>query len=329
MGPTSAPIDIERVEAKTIEMQTSKPTPSPIHVAKIPLGFARSALFAVGRFPPGTIRKNYTVPMSMPPKAGATLTYTGPQLSQHHALAWQAVLYIAVDSNITDEEPLSLAADDLLRVMGSKGGDSKQRARAVRWLVDLANARVAYHTSIHQYEGPLLLLDCTKGKPLTVRRPPGLPALLFIEVSHNDLGRKAGLGLNALALWLHDYIATHQRPPPYSVEQLRQWCGSGQSLVHFRHDLRKALRLLAPTVPNQDRRAKERGKPERVPAPEALVLDWRIDRADRLHITKAWTRVYVGGASPCKTQEQMPEKVETAHERGIRLAREQRAKTAL
>lgn len=311
-------------------MKKSNASTLPSHLTKIaapvPLGFARSALFTVGRIQLGTTRTAFKVPMSMPPKAGASLAHTGPVLGQHHALAWQAVIHIMTDANAVDGKPLALDADDLLQVMGGEGKDSQQRARARRWLADLANSWIDYKTSTHDYHGPLLLLEARiKGKPFTVQMPPGLAAVLSNEILRNDLGGKAGLGLNSLAMWLHDYIASHLRPPAYSVDMLRQWSGSGQGLVHFRYSLRKALDLLAATMPNPDRKAEERGKPERVPALGPLVLDWRIDRADRLHIAKAATSVAILGAP----HQEPAEKPETAREAAVRQAREQRARGTL
>lgn len=259
----------------------------PPTLVAIPLGLARSALFSCGRVPGGQDEGQRKVPIA--PQRGAKLEQKGPWLGQGHALAWQAVLHWAAEARIEDDRPFPVSVDDLLRVLGRKGGDSDQRARMRHYLHQLTKARIGYRTDLHTYGGPLLLqaIRHSPTGPMVLRIPSELPALLTNEILRNDLPRKCGLGVDALALWLHDYVATHLRPPPDAVDALRMWSGSGQDLPHFRHTLRRALRRLSPAVA-----ATEAGAP-RCAAPGALVLDWRIDRHDRLHIQKAPTSVRV------------------------------------
>jgi hypothetical protein len=255
------------------------------------------------------------------PYRGAKLIQTGPALGQHHALAWQAVIHWAKEAGIEDDRPFTVAADDLLRVLGGRGGDSAQRFRMGQWLAELAATRIDYQTDIHAFDGPLLGQATTdsRGWPV-LRLPADWQALVRIEISRNDLGRKCGLGLHSLALWLHDYVATHLRPPPVTVDTLRQWSGSGQDLPHFRHDLRAALRRLAPKVANTGPGAAGPSKP----AAPVLVLEWHIDRRDRLHIEKSPTSVHLseqGGKAAAKSS--------TRQEMEVQRARMQRAKVAL
>jgi hypothetical protein len=239
----------------------------------VPLGLARSALFGVSR-PGGAEIVQRSIAIA--PLRGSRLLYSGPQLCQHHALLWQAVLQAAAEQGTTDDQPLTIAADSLLRAMGGKGNDSEQRARVWRWLKDLTAARIEYSTITHDYAGPLVF-EVLRLKPsglLSVRLNPTLHHLIGDEVLRNDLARKARLGRNLLALWLHDYIGTHLRPPPEPVAMLRNLCGSPLALPQFRQRLRAALDLLT------------RGD-------DALVLSWSIDRRDRLIIEKRPTRVVI------------------------------------
>lgn len=261
-------------------------------LAAIPLSLARSALFQIGRAEPGTTYKRE--PVAIAPQRGARLARTGVSLDQQHALAWQAVLHLAAEANVGDSQAFTVGADDLLRVLGGKGGDSKQRRRMSCLLVDLAHTAIDYQTVTHHYRGPLLLPPSRDPKTnrLVLRLPPELPALLAKEVLRNDLERKAGLGLNGLALWLHDYIATHLRPPAVEVSTLRHWCGATQDLARFRQNLRRALQILAPKVSDTDTNICQLLGP----APGALVLNWDIDRRDRLHVEKSPTGVAIFGA---------------------------------
>jgi len=285
---------------------------TPSLIVPVPLLLMRSALFAVARPKAGTYYTREQVPIA--PQRKAALARTGVPLHQLHALAWQAVLHFAVEEGITDDSPFTVAADDLLRVMGGRGGDSSQRRRLRGWLDELAHVAIDYETQSHRYRGPLLMplvreIKVSKKKSeaetnmphrLVLRLPPGLPTLLSHEVLRNDLGRKVSMGTSALSLWLHDYLGTHLRPPLDAVEGLRVWSGSSQSLVRFRHELRKALRRLEAQGAGAAESAA--GRSGQTPGP--LVLHWNIDRRDRLHIEKAATRVYIrsSGDSHAKRQ---------------------------
>lgn len=312
-------VDSRPLPAMKVRMKTDPTSRPPNIVAVLPLCIARSALFAVGRYPTG-MKPRRAVPIA--PYRGAKLIQTGPALGQHHALAWQAVIHWAKDAGIEDERPFTVAADDLLRVLGGRGGDSAQRFRMMRWLTELAATRIEYETDTHAFAGPLLgqAMADARGWPV-LRLPDGWQALTRVEILRNDLGRKSGLGMHTLALWLHDYIGTQLRPPPETVDTLRQWSGSTQDLAHFRHDLRVALRRLAATVVDPDAGTNAPS----APAPGALVLNWHIDRRDRLRIDKADTSVYLSGgragrgAGTTKNRQQAE----------IQRARMQRANVAL
>lgn len=274
----------------------------------VPLGLARSALFGVAR--PG---KTEIVErdIAIAPLRGSRLRYSGPQLCQHHALLWQAILQAAAEQGTTGDQPLTVAADSLLRTMGGKGNDSEQRARVWRWLKDLTAARIEYSTITHDYAGPLVF-EVLRLKPsglLSVRLNPTLFHLIGDEVLRNDLARKARLGRNLLALWLHDYIGTHLRPPPEPVAVLRSLCGSPLALPQFRQRLRAALDLLT------------RGD-------DALVLSWSIDRRDRLIVEKRPTRVVILPPQAAQAKQAGAQR-QDRKQAEVDRARQQRARLAL
>ena len=260
-------------------MKKSQPAhfcPSPI-VPGVPLGLLRSPLFPVGCVNDhGAIVYIYARPMPIAAQRGEKLAYRGPRLNQQHALAWQAVLLAAEGIDAMDGRAFVVSPDMLLRDMGGKGGDRSQRERLARWLADLTRARIDYTTRLQRYAGPLLGgVEHTDNGRLSLRLDPELRNILRNEVLRNDLARKARLGLFSLALWLHDYIATHLRPPADSVERLRMLSGSSLKLPQFRIRLRAALKLLKA-------------------GPDPLVIEGAIDRFDRLIISKkAETRVVI------------------------------------
>ena len=261
-----------------MEMKKKTPPhfrPSPI-LPGVPIGLARSALFPVARPDNGgavVYIFNRRVPMAA--QRGEKLGYRGPRLNQHHALAWQAVLIAAEGMDAMDGRAFEVSPDMLLRDMGGQGGDTSQRERLLRWLVELTHARIHYTTRLQKFAGPLLAhVEHTPTGRLSLRLHPSLREILRNEILRNDLARKARLGLNALALWLHDFIATHLRPPADTVERLRLLSGSALKLPQFRVRLRTALALLT--------------------GPDGLVIEGEIDRFDRLMIArKAPTRVVI------------------------------------
>lgn len=275
----------------------------------VPLGLARSALFSVSRHSGGKSVDNEAIAIT--PLRGSRLSYSGPRLNQYHALVWQAVIQAATADKVITDEPFSVSADALLRAMGGQGNDSKQRERLWRWLRDLTGARIEYSTIAHDYAGPLVF-EAARDKAkqrLVIRLNPRLIQLLGNEVLENDLARKAALGRNLLALWLHDYYATHLRPPANSVATLHAWCGSPLALPQFRQRLRPALDLLG------------RGS-------HPLLLCWAIDRRDRVIVEKAATLVKILGKRVV-TAKQVGAHYENRKRDDIEQAQKRRARVAL
>lgn len=216
--------------------------------------------------------------MPMAAQRGEKLAYRGPPLTQQHAIAWQAVLLAAEVKGAMDGEHFEVSPDFLLRQMGGRGGDRSQRERLTNLLMDLTRARIQYTTRLNAYAGPLLATVSITIKPrgrFVLQLDPQLQYILRNEVLRNDLARKAQLGLNSLAMWLHDFIATHLRPPPQPVDHLRTLSGSILPLPQFRTRLRTAIARLKD-------------------GPEPLVIVGGIDQFDRLVIEqKAPTRVVI------------------------------------
>lgn len=249
----------------------------------VPLLFARSGLFGGGA-PPA----NHCVEVQDP--RGGGLFYEGPRLTQYHALAWQAVIQSAQLRRVGSGQWFTVSADSLLIATGGQGRDTEQRARLWRRLDELTHGQVGVVGQTRNYTGALVLgiARDVKTKQFSIMLKPGLGALLTDEVLRNDLARKSALGRNLLAMWLHDYFASHLRPQPEGMARLRDVCGSRLALPQFRQRLRAAMVLLS------------KGE-------TPLVVSWSIDGRDRLVVTKSATRVVI----------LKPETVE-AKQRGIR-----------
>ena len=280
----------------------------PATSAPVPLGFARSSLFGVTRTTPGKLRDT---PIQILDVRASKMSYTGPQLNQHHALIWQALIRIALKSGTDGSASVLVPIDALLEQIGCQGKDSKQRGRVWQWLRDLSDARIEYSTVTHDCIDRLVLKAsrCKRTGMLEIQLSPDILHLLSKEVLENDLARKSSLGRNMLALWLHDYIASHQRVPALPVSQLLMLCGSCLALPQFRQRLEAALKLL------------KVGK-------SPLVKSWKYDSQDRLIIDKVPTSVNLGDHKAC---EETPAAVKAMARKttAITHARTRRADVAL
>jgi hypothetical protein len=289
--------------------RSSTSAPAVALLPAVPLSFARSALFGIARGNRHSMLQDHPVAAADP--LGVSLRYSGPRLTQHHALLWQAVIQAAASSKVADDRPFTVSADALLRVMGGRGNDSKQRERVWRWLKDLTGARIELFTKTQGYAGPLVfeVARDTITRQVAIRLNPKLIRLLDNEVLRNDLARKAALGRNMLALWLHDFLATHLRPPPMAVAELCALCGSPLALPQFRQRLRAAMSLLAKGV-------------------HPLVVSWELDRSDKLSVVKSATRVIILRAGVAEAK-QKGIRYQNRKEDAIQKARAQRARVAL
>lgn len=304
--------------------------------APVPIGLARSALFSVASC--GSLLEEFdpfhftNKTVSIHHLRKPELTYTGPALNQYHALLWQALWHFASnqprESNeqeseaqgaVATSEPrrnyLTVSSDDLLRAMGRKPRDQRQRQRVWQGLKTLQRAFIEYKTPTHEYSGALIG-DVIRDRSKTSRRyqlfvielKPALRNLLSNEVLHNDLSRKASLHNNHLAMWLHDFIASWGRYAVIDepVELIHKLSRSPLALPQFRQRLKAALEVLK----NQE---------------NALLISGEIDpHSDRLHIEKVRTNVTIFG--PKATDEAKPtppwkDKLEKAKQ----AARNQRA----
>lgn len=245
-------------------------------LAPTPLGFTRSALFGVSTKDRSYVDREIAIPAAA--LRNTKIQYTGPALNQHHSLVLQAVLQ---RSHHCGSSTFTITASELLRAVGCENAnDTKQRRRVWGWLRDLTRASISYSTVSHDYSGSLLFEVLRENDTGHIRIVvnPNFSRILDDEVLRNNLQRKASLGSNVLAMWLHDYLASHKHPPHDQVDTLRKLSGSKSNLPQFRQKLRVALEALRKT-------------------PDPLVIGWSISGADVLAVKKSDTRVVILPAS--------------------------------
>ncbi len=206
---------------------------------RIPFAFARSALFRPAERV-GKVLSNVVVPAADDYRI--ELNYSGPELTPFHALAWQALVALAFRENKGTDAPLEVRLIDVLRAMGR----TSIQTHAKRWLRglldDLTLARVAVSSRRHAFQGALLdgLLDLGNGR-VSVLFSNDMSELLADEVVMMPMTSKQGLSAYPLAMWLHDYIATHQGVYEVPTKTLHRLAGSCLELGTFNVRLRNAL----------------------------------------------------------------------------------------
>ena len=215
-------------------------------VTRIPFAFARSGLFRPGNALPN-IYANTPLPATL--DYAIDLTSSGPPLRSCHALAWQALVALALDRHNGHLDTIEASPAEILRLMGRQG-EIHTRARA--WLrallSDLCGCSVTTSTPIHSYVGPLLhSVTALPQRRLSVSFSPELDGLVQNEFVAVPLSAKNRLGAHPLAQWLHDYIATHRDTYVASVEAIHRMCGSSLTLSAFRARLVDGLNVLIPT----------------------------------------------------------------------------------
>jgi hypothetical protein len=273
-------------------------------LAPSPLALLRSSLFAAAEHRGEPMRNAVLVTSKH-----FSANYTGPRLSQQHAVIWQAlILEHRSRCGHDSASPLCIRQTDLLRAIGRT--DTSTPARKWLWekLRDLQQAIVELTSPKHRYSGQLVgeVLKDEQTGAFEIHLPSKLAVLLSDELAFIDLDRKLGFGRNQLACWLHDFISTQHNTKhfPFAVKELHALSGSPLALRQFRPRLRKALTLLqAGTDP--------------------LLLSARINAADQLIFTKAATKVLMKHevADPIiETRYRKLDRVEEALERRGRVA---------
>lgn len=257
----------------TSRSHTKKSNPAAIPVIQVsmPLAMIRGDLFSVAEKGERSDRRQVAVENG---PLGIDVQYSGPHLNQEHFKAWQAVIYLAKQEGGLSGEQFVVSATDVMRAMGQTYRDHDQRRRAWRLLEDLSQASVYLSSNRSRYRGALVfsvLHEEASGK-MALRLNPDLAQLLSNEVLQNDMLRVLGLGRNQIAIWLHNYYASHKTPPAISVKELQRLCGTKLDLPRFRQRLRTALDRLKSGV-------------------RPLLTHWEIDANDMVRVKKIPTQV--------------------------------------
>jgi len=218
-------------------------------LAHTPIGFLRSSLFAAAERTVVPMLRNQ--PLETAINCHITASYSGPRLTQKHALVWQAVIREhRLRCGIASPEPLCIRQSDLLRAVGRDDVSTPARKWIWQKLRDMQSATIELTTPKHnkavsyQLIGKIAKDENTGG--FEIHLTSELLLLLTDELAHIDLDRKLRFKRNQLACWLHDFISTQHNVnfKPFRVRHLHDLSGSPLKMPQFRQRLREAADLL-------------------------------------------------------------------------------------
>lgn len=176
---------------------------------------------------------------------GTEIRYSGPTLLQTDLDVWHAIL------KLQDGGVARFSANHFLQLIGRPQGNSGRK-----WLKDvlgwlqMAQIEVASKNKNLVYSGQLIAefrrVNEEGCHVYEVRVNSGIAALFgWGRWTAIDLATRQKLANKPLALWLHAFYSTHRDPFHYSLEKIRELCGSSLELRFFRRCLEAALAELA------------------------------------------------------------------------------------
>lgn len=213
----------------------------PDPVRGVPNGFLRSALFGAIR----RGRRRLLQREKIHSVDGVDILQTGPRLDQADLDVWEQCLHL---SRTAPGTRIQFAAHSFLKAIGRSAG-----GKDVEWLkcalARLASTVIEFKDGKRAYFGPMIhhgARDDESGR-YVIEINPAIARLYGSDGwTAIEFEQRLKLKGQPLAQWLHGFYSTHAEPYPYSVERLRELCGSEVArLRDFRAELRDALAALA------------------------------------------------------------------------------------
>ena len=200
--------------------------------------------------------------------SGVEIRFKGEQLNQEDLEVCAQVFHLARLHPLGDT--CHTSAHGLLKALGRCTGSTDHRQLHAS-LIRLQQPLELRVVGIVSYSKPLIEKvvkdEISRHYLITVNTE--LAPLFKSGWTALDAEHRRKLRSKQLALWLHSFYATHDKPFPYKVETLRELSGSRTAnLFHFRKALRRALTELI--------------------AAGAIAL-WEIDAADLVRVHKVPT----------------------------------------
>jgi hypothetical protein len=235
---TAEPEPQKRPPAKVIQLPL---WPEPVR--GMPNPALRSALFAAVQSKDRRFI-NYELITAL---NGIEIRFKGEQLNQEDLEVCAQVFHLARLHPLADT--CHMAAHAFLKSIGRHTGNS-EHIQLHQSLLRLQAHSVQIKAGRYIYFGSLIekgIKDQLTRRYL-IKVNPDLAPLFHNGWTALDAEQRRRLRGKSLALWLHAFYASHEKPFPYKVETLRDLCGSrDKTLRSFRQKLRRALDELQAT----------------------------------------------------------------------------------
>ena len=246
------------------------PAPFGEHTRAVSNTLARGALFA-----PVKERQFFRQYVVVGQADGVTVEYKGEQLNQDDHDTFLQLVKMALHHPLGGD--LEQAVNAVLRGLG-RSNNQEQRRQLFAQVSRLVSGTVRLSTPSVRYEWHLLDDASTPQdqaelprlrRRLAYRLNPRF-ARLYAESAYTLFDAQERLKLKGrgseLAKWLYLWIIGNAQQYPHKVETIRRLCGSGdKTLKSFRQNLGKALEVLKAA---------------------GVIVAWRIDEADLVHIER-------------------------------------------
>lgn len=235
----------------------------------LPNALARCALFtARGKYEPREVFKTKLLASL----DGVRIYFNGEELRQDDQDVFLQLVHMARDEDLG--KTCVITGYSVLSALDwGSGGLSYQRLkecviRLRSGLVIVERLAKSDPSKIEEDEGftgNLIKVFDWHGETWSLALDPRL-VRLFGAKDHTWIVWEQRKKLNPLAKWLHSFYSTHDDPFAYSVERLRELCGSTVAeLKHFRAKLKKALDELVL---------------------HEFLLKWEIDKSDKVLVKR-------------------------------------------
>jgi len=196
---------------------------------------------------------------------GVEIRFTGKQLNQEDLELCAEIFHLARLHPLGDT--CHTTAHGLLKTLGWSTG-KYQHEQLHEGLLRLQGHSVEINGPRFDYFGSLVLegIKDKLTRHYLIKVSPKIAPLFDNGWTGLHAEQRRRLRRKPLALWLHAFYASHDKPFPYKVETLRELSGSRTAnLFHFRKALRRALTELIAA---------------------GAIATYEIDAADLVHVHK-------------------------------------------
>lgn len=212
----------------------------PEAVRNVPNAVLRGSLFGVSR-----IRPVYSKRTLLASVEGIQIRAKGQGLNQADLDVWENLLHLARLQPLGNK--VEFTAHALLQILGRQTGKT-QHEQLKEDLSRLATLGVEITWTAEQktFFGTLVssfFRDEETGR-YVLKFNQDFGVLYGTGSTYLDWGQRRALGQNSLAKWLHGFYCSHARPYAYSIEKLKELCGSTSDLKEFKRLIKAGLSLL-------------------------------------------------------------------------------------